>query len=683
MIVSSAYCRRRDSPAPVRRRFASRRARQDPQPRVRIPRFAPSPVAVPLDAATLAALPRETVAATAHDKTAAAAKASRCSALLRASGVMPAEPLRGPQLAQLRAGRPRATAIARCIHWPNWNPRSATSNVLLVDSLRRQAAGRRQTARLRLIAPRRIATRALGAAGAVDHRGGWRHERARPSKAWGCAARVDLCLTDARRLRASGEMPNSADLVRRRQPQGIAGRSGRRATSKAQRTRRCACPMRPAPRSRARSSRARRPTCSSPPTSTGWTTLQQRRPDRRRHAPRTCSATRWCWSRRSDSAAKPVRTRAGIDLLPRARRRRPHRAGADRQRARGQVRQGRVHLARHVGRAASPASPRPRTCAPRCCWWRAARRRWAWSTAATRKPSRACGCVGDFPARSHPPIVYPVARIAASTHPQARGVRALAAHAGGGGDLPRARLHGARWRADAHVAIHPRRTDRDRAEPQGRERRRARQPAVRHRARLAAGAQALPRQVPARCAGAPAAGVAAGGGRLCAAGDLRQPRARSARCCAIVRHRLRVPLDRRGAGQRGHGLPADGARDPAVDRSRRPSPRTGRCARSAPRPWRVFFTHHLAAGAGRASSPARCWPSPRRWANSAPPSPSSPTFPAKRRRCPRRSTACCRCRAAKPAIWRLAIVVDRRSRCWRCWLSEWLVRRATRAARQR
>ena len=36
------------------------------------------------------------------------------------------------------------------------------------------------------------------------------------------------------------------------------------------------------------------------------------------------------------------------------------------------------------------------------------------------------------------------------------------------------------------------------------------------------------------------------------------------------RHRLRLPLDRRGAGLRGDGLSADGARDPAVDRGRRP-----------------------------------------------------------------------------------------------------------------
>jgi len=56
-----------------------------------------SPVVVPLDADTLASLPREPVTATAHGQT------QHCDgipllALLRASGAMPAEPLRGAQL---------------------------------------------------------------------------------------------------------------------------------------------------------------------------------------------------------------------------------------------------------------------------------------------------------------------------------------------------------------------------------------------------------------------------------------------------------------------------------------------------------------------------------------------------------------------------------------------------------
>lgn len=57
----------------------------------------PSPVVVPLDAATLAALPRETVAATAHGET-LQCEGVALAALLQATGAMPAEPLRGAQL---------------------------------------------------------------------------------------------------------------------------------------------------------------------------------------------------------------------------------------------------------------------------------------------------------------------------------------------------------------------------------------------------------------------------------------------------------------------------------------------------------------------------------------------------------------------------------------------------------
>jgi hypothetical protein len=58
-----------------------------------------SPVAVPLDAVTLAALPREPVTASAHGH------ALHCDgiplhALLQAAGAMPSEPLRGAQLAR-------------------------------------------------------------------------------------------------------------------------------------------------------------------------------------------------------------------------------------------------------------------------------------------------------------------------------------------------------------------------------------------------------------------------------------------------------------------------------------------------------------------------------------------------------------------------------------------------------
>ncbi|MET0581219.1 MAG: molybdopterin-dependent oxidoreductase [Pseudoxanthomonas sp.] len=59
---------------------------------------APSPVSVPLDEATLAALPRTPVVATAHGKTLNCAGV-RLSALLTHAGVLSAEPLRGPALA--------------------------------------------------------------------------------------------------------------------------------------------------------------------------------------------------------------------------------------------------------------------------------------------------------------------------------------------------------------------------------------------------------------------------------------------------------------------------------------------------------------------------------------------------------------------------------------------------------
>ena len=57
----------------------------------------PSPVVVPLDAASLAALPREAVATTAHGET-LQCEGVPLSALMQAAGAMPAEPLRGAQL---------------------------------------------------------------------------------------------------------------------------------------------------------------------------------------------------------------------------------------------------------------------------------------------------------------------------------------------------------------------------------------------------------------------------------------------------------------------------------------------------------------------------------------------------------------------------------------------------------
>ncbi len=57
----------------------------------------PSPVVVPLDAASLVALPRETITATAHGET-LQCEGVALAALLQAAGAMPAEPLRGAQL---------------------------------------------------------------------------------------------------------------------------------------------------------------------------------------------------------------------------------------------------------------------------------------------------------------------------------------------------------------------------------------------------------------------------------------------------------------------------------------------------------------------------------------------------------------------------------------------------------
>ena len=65
-------------------------------------------------------------------------------------------------------------------------------------------------------------------------------------------------------------------------------------------------------------------------------------------------------------------------------------------------------------------SPRPRTCAPRSCWWRAARRRSASSTAPTPRPSPTSGSSATFPEDSHPPIIYPAALTKDSSNADAK-----------------------------------------------------------------------------------------------------------------------------------------------------------------------------------------------------------------------------------------------------------------------
>lgn len=61
--------------------------------------MSPSPVVVPLDEATLAKLPRESAKASAHGQDLDCEGVS-LAGLLRATGAMPADPLRGPQLAR-------------------------------------------------------------------------------------------------------------------------------------------------------------------------------------------------------------------------------------------------------------------------------------------------------------------------------------------------------------------------------------------------------------------------------------------------------------------------------------------------------------------------------------------------------------------------------------------------------
>ncbi len=81
--------------------------------------------------------------------------------------------------------------------------------------------------------------------------------------------------------------------------------------------------------------------------------------------------------------------------------------------------------------------------------------------------------------------------------------------------------------------------------------------------------------------GASAAGAAAGGHRLSAADHVRPQGAGRRLARRSFRHRVLVPLDRRGAGLRRDGVSADGARHPAVDRGDRPA--AGRCRLDARR----------------------------------------------------------------------------------------------------
>ena len=248
--------------------------------------------------------------------------------------------------------------------------------------------------------------------------------------------------------------------------------------------------------------------------------------------------------------------------------RRQARHGQRRFGAGRQVRQGGAREARRLGRREGPASRRPRTCARRSCWWRAARRRSASSTRPTPPPSRTSRSSAPSPRTRHPPIIYPAALTKdakigrrqgrSSTYLQERqgaaGVREAGLH--GSGEVRHLDMTPEEWtavRLSLLVAVTAT----------------AGQPAVRHRHRLAAGARPVLGQEPARHAGPPAADPAAGGDRLPAADPVRPARADRRLPRRAVRHRLRLPLDRRGAGLRGDGLSADGARHPALDRGGR------------------------------------------------------------------------------------------------------------------
>ena len=79
-----------------------------------------------------------------------------------------------------------------------------------------------------------------------------------------------------------------------------------------------------------------------------------------------------------------------------------------------------------VWAAVEPACrARPKMSAPRWRWSSAARRRSASSMRPMRGPRARCASSASFPAGSHPPITYPIARLKASTNPEARGLSPL------------------------------------------------------------------------------------------------------------------------------------------------------------------------------------------------------------------------------------------------------------------
>lgn len=109
-----------------------------------------SPQAVPIDAATLAALPRESVTASAHEKT-LNCEGTPLSVLLRTVGALPEEPLRGQQLANYvlvtaRDGYRAVYSLAEL------EPTLGNRKVLLVDRCEGKPLSEEEGP-LRLVAP--------------------------------------------------------------------------------------------------------------------------------------------------------------------------------------------------------------------------------------------------------------------------------------------------------------------------------------------------------------------------------------------------------------------------------------------------------------------------------------------------------------------------------------------------
>ncbi|MGH8060602.1 MAG: hypothetical protein ACREO7_01120 [Pseudoxanthomonas sp.] len=109
-----------------------------------------SPQTIPIDAATLATLPREAVTATAHGNT-LQCEGVALAALLRTANALPAEPLRGGQLANyvLVAARDGYRAV---FSLAELEPTLGNHRVVLVDRCDGQPLGD-DDGPLRLVAP--------------------------------------------------------------------------------------------------------------------------------------------------------------------------------------------------------------------------------------------------------------------------------------------------------------------------------------------------------------------------------------------------------------------------------------------------------------------------------------------------------------------------------------------------